>query len=86
MVVKEMNGVVLGIDNINMYSIISDDKKSYQLNAEYDLLGLNKDDIIPERKFKMLIDENDEVEFLFLDEYVNKDITIEDLKKIKGIE
>ena len=55
---KEMIGYILGVDNKLMYSIIVDDteQKSYQLNCDYDLLGLNKDDIIPERKFKMLID------------------------------
>jgi hypothetical protein len=68
-----------------MYSVITDNEKSYQLDCEYDLLGLYKEDLIAERKFKMLVDENDEVTFQFLDEYINEGVTIEDLKKIKGI-
>ena len=86
MIVKELDGYILGVDSSKMYSIIVDNNKSYQLNCEYDLLGLNKDDIIPERKFKMLIDENDECSFEFLDLYINEGLTVDDLKKIKGIE
>lgn len=86
MTIKEMDGYILGIDSTKMYAIITDSEKSYQLDCEYDLLGLNKEDIIPERKFKMKIDENDDVVFEFLDTYINENITIDDLKKIKGIE
>jgi hypothetical protein len=85
MVVKEMEGYVLGIDKTKMYAIIIDNDKSYQLDCEFELLGLNKDDIIPERKFKMLVDENDEVTFEFLDSYINEGVTVEYLKKVKGI-
>lgn len=85
MIVKKLEGVIVGVDKTNMYSIITDGEKSYQLNAEIEVLGLDVNDIIIERKFKMIIDENDEVSFEFLDEYVNKDLTIEDLKKFKNI-
>ncbi len=85
MVAKEMDGYILGVDNTKMYAVITDNDKSYQLDCEYELLGLNKEDIKPERKFKMLVDENDDVTFEFLDSYINEGITIEYLKKIKGI-
>ncbi len=81
-----MEGYILGIDTTMMYAIITDDDKSYQLDCEYELLGLNREDIIPERKFKMIIDENDDVTFEFLEKYINEGITVDDLKKIKGIE
>lgn len=85
MTVKEMDGYILGVDNTKMYAIITDGDKSYQLDCEFDLLGLNKDDIIAERQFKMLVDENDDVTFEFLEKYINENITIEELKKLKGI-
>lgn len=86
MTVKEMDGYILGVDNTKMYAVITDKDKCYQLDCEFELLGLNKDDIIAERKFKMLVDENDDVSFEFLNEYINEGITVEDLKKIKGVE
>jgi hypothetical protein len=86
MVVKEMEGYILGVDNTKMYAVITDNDKSYQLDCEYELLGLDKENIIPERKFKMLVDENDDVTFEFLDSYINEGVTIEYLKKLKGIE
>ncbi len=86
MTVKVLDGVILGLDNKMLYSVITDSEKSYQMNCDFNLLGLNEDDLKMERKFKMLIDENDDVTFEFLDEYANEGLTIEDLKKLKGIE
>ena len=83
--IKELDGYVLGINSNKMYAVITDNVKSYQLDCEYELLGLDEKDIIAERKFKMIVDENEEVTFKFLDEYINKDITIEKLKNFKGI-
>ncbi len=86
MIVKKMEGYILGVSNDKFHAIISDNEKSYQLDCEYDMLGLNKEDLIPERKFMMLVDENDEVEFDFSDSYINENITLDDLKKLRGIE
>ena len=86
MTVKEMEGYILGRDKKMMFSIIIDGDKSYQLDCEFDLLGLNVEDIIAERQFKMLIDENDDVTFEFLEKYINEGITVEELKRLKGIE
>lgn len=83
--IKEMDGYVLGINDNKMYAVITDNIKSYQLDCEYELLGLDEKDIIAERKFKMIVDENEEVTFKFLDEFINKDMTIEKLKNFKGI-
>lgn len=78
------DGYVLGFDKECMYSIIVDSKKSYQMNCEIDLLKIDRSDIIPERKFKIkLLD--DDIEIIFLDEYINEDITIEKLKKMKNV-
>ncbi len=81
-------GYVLGIDNTKMYGVVINEKeqKSYRLEVEYDLIGLNKDDIIPERKFNMIDDGNKDVRFEFLDNYINDNITVEDLKKLKNVQ
>lgn len=87
MIKKELLGYVLSRDNTKMYSIIVDEQenKCYQLDAEFELLDINPVDVIAERQFKMLVDENDDVSFVFLDNYINKDITLEDLKTHKGL-
>lgn len=86
MSVKEMDGFILGVDATKMYAIITDNDKSYQLDCEFELLGLDKADIVAERKFKMLVDENNDVTFEFSEEYINEGLTIDYLKKMKGVE
>lgn len=79
---RELMGYVLGKDKYKFYSIIVDNDKCYQMDAEFDLLDLDESKIVAEQKFKMFIDENDEVKFYFIDEYINQDITLDDLKNL----
>ncbi len=79
---KIFTGYVLGVDAKKMYSIIldSDEEKSYQMDCELEYINTDNSEITAERKFNMSVTENGEMSFEFLNEKINENITVQDLK------
>lgn len=82
-----MNGYVIGLDNEKMYSIIIDEqeRKTYEFHVELDLIS-NRNEIEIEKMFELDIKEDGSFNITFIDDYINKDISIDDLKNNIGID
>ena len=85
---KIFSGYVIGVDKKKMYSIILDneEEKSYQMDCELEYVTENVDEVQAERKFNLTVTEDGEMMFKFLNERINENITIQDLKDNMGIE
>jgi hypothetical protein len=59
------------LDKTKFYAIIIDENdKSYQMDC--DLKNVNKDELKLERRFKLILNENENFDINFLDEYLDK--------------
>jgi hypothetical protein len=85
---KMFSGYVLGVDNKKMYSIIldNDEEKSYQMDCELEYVTEDITEVQAERKFNLTVTLEGEMSFEFLDERINENITVQDLKDNMGIE
>jgi len=85
---KIFSGYVLGVDSKKMYSIIldNDDEKSYQMDCELEYVTEDIEEVQAERKFNLTVTTEGEMKFEFLDERINENITVQDLKDNMGIE
>lgn len=79
---KVFSGYVLGVDKKKMYSIILDNdaEKSYQMDCELEYVTEKVEDVQAERKFNLTVTEEGEMSFEFLNERINENITVQDLK------
>ena len=84
---KIFSGYVLGVDNKKMYSIIldNDEEKSYQMDCELEYVTEDIEEVQAERKFNLTVTLEGEMLFEFLDERINENITVQDLKDNMGI-
>lgn len=73
---KTLTGYVLGKDNDKFYSIVRDEEldKSYQIDCEYTIANIKESDIKIEQKFNVLLLENSNMRFEFLNEYLDDDL------------
>lgn len=84
---KIFSGYVLGVDSKKMYSIIldNDEEKSYQMDCELEYVTEDIEEVQAERKFNLTVTKEGEMSFEFLDERINENITVQDLKDNMGI-
>jgi hypothetical protein len=84
---KVFSGYVLGVDSKKMYSIILDneEEKTYQMDCELEFVTEDVEEVQAERKFNLTVTEEGEMSFEFLNEKINENITVQDLKDNMGI-
>ena len=77
----KFTGYVIGKDKDMFYSFLSDGSKLYDFRCEYDTLttAIAINDINMEQIFDIEFNNRD-INIELRDEYINKDLTVEDLK------